>query len=179
MNLPPLVWDACSLLNLLSTGRALEVVSSMNRECYVPEWVLQNEVLYLRPLERDAAQELLLADPQPLLGAGLLKPIALLPEEMALYVAFAAQMDDGEAQCLAVAANRRYHLMTDDRVAIREALRCLPPIRTGQTPEWLREWLEATPMVHPREIVQRVTVSARFRPPRNSVHLTWWLSLLE
>ena len=33
----PLIWDACSLLNLVATDRAFDILSSMDRESYVPE----------------------------------------------------------------------------------------------------------------------------------------------
>jgi len=176
---PPLIWDACSLLNLVATDRAIDILSSMGRESFVPEKVLREEVLYLRPLEQADKNELEAIDPQPLIAAGVLSPLLLSPEEGELYIDFASQVDDGEAQCLAIAASRSYCLASDDGAAIRVAEQRIPTIPVITTPEWLQEWICAAPEVDCRAVVQSITIRARFRPRRKSPFAAWWQSCLE
>ncbi|MDR3706911.1 MAG: hypothetical protein P4L33_01310 [Capsulimonadaceae bacterium] len=175
----PLIWDACSLLNLAATNREIEILSSMGRQSYVPEKVLRDEVLYLRPFEQRDKDELELIDPQPLVVAGVLTPLVLSSEEYELYVDFASQVDDGEAQCLAIAASRSYCLASDDGAALRVAREWTPAISVITTPEWLQTWLNSTPNVDCRVVVQMVTKRAKFRPRRTSALLSWWQSCLE
>jgi hypothetical protein len=176
---PPLIWDTCSLLNLVATNRAIDILSSMERQSYVPEKLLRDEILYLRPFESGDKNDLEAVAPQPLLAAGLLTPLVLSSEENELYIDFASQVDDGEAQCLAIAVSRNYYLASDDGAAQRVAREWVPAIPVITTPEWLYAWLISTPDVDCRTVVQTVTKRARFRPRRTSPLLTWWQNCLE
>jgi hypothetical protein len=60
--------------------------------------------------------------------------------ELAAYVAFAAELDDGEAMALAIARCRGWQLATDERKAIRLAGEVGVPVLT--TPAVLKRWVD-------------------------------------
>ena len=116
MTSQPVAIDASTLLNLFATGEIESILRSMPvQEKFVCS-VAASEVLYFRHEEADHTPELVSID--PLVEQGLLtlaRPES--PEEEALFVQFAAKIDDGEAMTLALCVSRGYALATDDRKA--------------------------------------------------------------
>jgi hypothetical protein len=176
-NAPGLIWDACSLLNLGATRRVSEILATFGCSSYVVRQVREGEVLYLRPLpEEDPQGSLVMVDLAPLLEAGALQEVVLTAEEQAMFVAFAAKLDDGEARSAAVAAHRGWWLVTDDRVSLRVAREYSAPITTVTTPEWIKHWAEEASVDEKTlaETLRCIQVCASYTPRRVHPLKGWW-----
>lgn len=175
----PLAIDASTLLNLLATGEIESVLRSLRAQKFVCS-VAASEVLYLRHADADHAPELVSID--PLVDKGLLtlsRPES--PEEEALFVQFAAKIDDGEAMSLALCVSRGYALATDDRKARRIAAALAKPIPLLATSELLFHWCESN-SINPdriREVLGAVELRARFRPWPDYPLRDWWSRMQE
>jgi predicted nucleic acid-binding protein len=172
----PVAMDASTLLNLLATGEIDAVLRSLPVRKFVCS-VAAGEVLYLRHEDADRAPEPVSIDPP--IDRGLLtlaKPES--PEEEALFVQFAAKIDDGEAMALALCVSRGYALETDDRKARRIAAALAKPIPLLATSELLLHWCESD-NINPdriREVLGAVERRARFRPWPDYPLRDWWVS---
>lgn len=171
--------DASTLLNLLATGEIEAILLSMPVQKFVCS-VAASEVLYLRHAEADHAPELVSID--PLVEQGLLtlaRPES--PEEEALFIQFAAKIDDGEAMSLALCVSRGYALATDDRKARRIAASVAAPIPLLATSELLFHWVQSN-AISPdkiREVLGAVELRARFRPWPEYPLREWWSRTLS
>lgn len=176
---PPVAIDASTLLNLLATNEAESVLRSLPVQKFVCS-VAASEVLYLRNAGADHAPELVSID--PLVDQGVLtvaRPEA--PEEEALFVQFAARIDDGEAMSLALCVSRGYAFATDDRKARRIAREVAEPIQLLATSELLFHWYESNSINSDRirEVLSAVELRARFRPWPDYPLRDWWSRMLS
>jgi predicted nucleic acid-binding protein len=175
----PVAIDASTLLNLFATGEIESILRSMPVQKVVCS-VGASEVLYLRHEEADHAPELISLD--PLAEQGLLtlaRPES--PEEEALFVEFAAKIDDGEAMSLALCVSRGYALATDDRKARRIAASVAVPIPLLATSELIFHWFDSN-TISPdriREVLGAVELRARFRPWPEYPLREWWSRMLS
>ncbi len=96
--------------------------------------------------------------------------------EIADYVEFALELDDGEAQALALAKNRGLVLLTDERKALRIAQRPDVAVTTITTAQLLMEWAALAPENLDRlpAVLKAIEVRARFSPPPNTPDGEWW-----
>ena len=173
--------DACCLINLYASGKAESILASCAGEFHVSPEVLKESLTIRR---RDADDPgLLISAPIDLSGAisaGLLKECRLDGDiEIEAFVEFAAQVDDGEASCLAIARSRGWVIATDDRKATRLAAEAGVAVVT--TPELLQTWAEATGPGDEilAEVLQNIELFARFRPRRSDPLYDWWTSLSD
>jgi hypothetical protein len=163
------VIDADVLMNLVATNQATEILSvrrSPMRVCAVTE----RELIYIC----DGEGRRVSIDLSPLFTAGVLVRVDLTAAETARYVGLAAEIDDGEAQVLAVAAIRGLPAATDDRRARRCAERLAVPIIS--TTMLLRAWAESakpSPMAL-RETLIRIERGANHVPARDDPSRAWW-----
>jgi hypothetical protein len=174
---PGLIWDACALLNLAATRRASDILAVFGCPSHVVRQVREGEILYLRPLpEEDLQGSLVSVDLASLFSAGALLEVELTAAEQAAFVAFAAEMDDGEARSAAVAAHRGWWLVTDDRVSLRVARGHTTPIHTITTPDWVKQWAEAASIEEAMvaETLRRIQVCANYIPRRVHPLKAWW-----
>ncbi len=175
----PVAIDASTLLNLLATGEIEPILRSMPVQKFVCS-VAASDVLYLRHEDADHAPELVSID--PLIEKGLLtlaRPES--PEEEALFVQFAAKIDDGEAMTLALCVSRRYAFATDDRKARRIAASMAEPIPLLATSELLFHWFQSNTITQDRirEVLGAVELRARFRPWPEYPLRDWWNRMLS
>ena len=139
-----------------------------------------SEVLYLRHADADHSPELVSID--PLVEQGLLtlaRPES--PAEEALFVQFAAKIDDGEAMSLALCVSHGYALATDDRKARRISASVAKPIPLLATSELLFHWFQSN-NISPdriREVLGAVEFRARFRPWPGYPPQEWWSCMLS
>ena len=176
-----LVWDACSILNLMATREARDILNVLSISSYIVKQVHQNEVLYLRPLPEESPQGTLQTVPlQEIMDEGLLSEIELTSIEQESYVSFALEIDDGEARSLAVAKHRQWILVTDDRLAIRLAKSLSPEIPTWTTPEWIKAYSEQKELEKQKlaEILTKIEACAHYHPPKMHILNNWWNSIL-
>jgi hypothetical protein len=177
MGAPGLVWDACSLLNLVATGCAPDILLVLGCPSYVVKQVREGEVLTLRPLpEEDPQGKLVSVDLLQLFDAGGLQEAELDREEQKLFVGFAAEIDDGEARSLAVAARRGLWLVTDDCPSLRVAREYASPVPTLTTPDWVKYWSEqaSADASTLTEAIRRIQVCASYHPRRAHPLKAWW-----
>lgn len=178
MPAPPraILLDTCVLINLAATGRLSQIASLCGWRFVVCSAVAR-ESIFLRSPDSEAESERVRLD--SLIGSGALTVCAVEgEEEEALYVAYAAHLDDGEAMSLALAEARGFTLATDDKKARRLFLEAVgDPGRLLSTPAILRRW--ATRLRLPqralRDALLAVTNRARYFPPPTDPHFRWWL----
>jgi predicted nucleic acid-binding protein len=175
--------DCCSLLNLhagWSHGEwgGLEQLGRLPWKWHVCERVL-GESEYTR--ERNNSGEIIEVplNLQPFKDSGLLSEVK--PEngaELADYVSFAGEVDDGEAQALAIAKHRKLILLTDDRKAARIAARGDVGVEVVTTVGVLKEWIGQVKVTDAAvcKVIERMESLARFAPPRRSADSEWWLA---
>ena len=163
------VIDADVLMNLVASDRATEILSvrrSPIRVCPVTE----RELVYIRDREGRRVP----IDLAPLFIASVLVHVDLTPAETARYVDLAAEIDDGEAQVLAVASIRGLAAASDDRRARRCADRLAVPIIS--TTMLVRAWADSAkpaPMIL-RETLIRIERGANHAPARDDPSRAWW-----
>ena len=169
--------DCCSLINLYTGWGNLNELGTLNWHWHVCDAVL-NEAEYTREYGADGKPTLVkisLAETQP----GLLKVASIENDlEMADYVDFASEMDDGEAQALAIAKHRGFVLLTDDNKAIKVARRPEVGVQVLTTAQIWRLWSQKSKENELRlpTVIERITTLARFRPKPGSSDFLWWNS---
>jgi hypothetical protein len=176
--------DCCSLLNLLnlSTGwGGLHELRDLDWTWHVCEAVF-NEAEYTREYDADGKPTLIALDITPYQSSGLILPAA--PEtaaELDDYINFATEIDDGEAQALAIAKHRGFILLTDDNKARAVAHRPDVAVPTTSSADILRAWAQHDDANALRisAVIQRITTLARFSPRVNSADYAWWQSHLR
>lgn len=173
--------DACSLINLYASGKFGSIIASCGGEFYVSEQV-QSECLMIRQPHPDDDSVLI---PSPIdlseaISDGILKQCRLEGDaEIEAFIEFAAQVDDGEASCLAIAKSRGWLVATDDQKAIRVASEAGISVIT--TPELLQRWMGiASPTdAVVAEALLSIERFANFRPRRESALYDWWTTRSE
>ena len=176
---PGLVWDACSLLNLVATRRASDILTVFGCPSYVVKQVREGEVRYLRPLpEEDRQGTLVTVDLAPLFDVGAFQQVELEVAEQALFVDFATAIDDGEARSLAVAVQRGLWLVTDDRACLRLAREYPTPVPTITTPDLMKYWSEQASVdtATLTETIRRIQICANYHPRRVHPLNSWWVA---
>lgn len=171
-----LLLDACVAINVVAAGVDLEELARASAVRFVMTSVAAAEALWLAPLEPSGDREII--DVGGLIDSDALALFELLDEELSKFVAFAREIDDGEAATFAVAVNRGLTVATDDRRAQRLAAAIDPPISIVGTTQLLKTWVDVNG-VSPHEvaeIVRSVERRASYVPRRDDPHFTWWVT---
>lgn len=166
----PVLVDTCTLINLQASGEPDLLLRALSKVCMVCD-VVSRESIYLRAEQSDSPAERITLD--PLLQVGSLHLCETeTPEEESLYVALAADLDDGEALSLAISSVRGFGLATDDRKARRIAAE-MGSVPLFSTAEILHS-ASSLGDERIREIIRRIELRARFTPhPTMPLH-DWW-----
>jgi len=153
--------DADVLMNLLATDRLEEILSANGaRGILCPR--TRAESVYLNPRSPGGKRQTI--DLFPHVASGMLVETTLDQDETATFIRLAAEVDDGEAQVLAVGLHRRLIVATDDRrarkVAAREGISLL------STPELILGWAAGggRSSEEHRQAITDIEIRARFRP---------------
>lgn len=190
----PIALDACCLINLLSaepqiltlpSGQTARAGALVDRPLggifHVCERVANDECLFTyRPAEE--VDELLqqAVDLAPLFKSGLILQCELEAEaEMDLFVDLASRVDDGEAECLAIAKSRKWQVATDDRLAISVAREL--NVEVVSTPELVCHLaaVAALSANQAKSVIQSIEKLARFIPSDSAAGAKWWNSTRE
>jgi len=99
----------------------------------------------------------------------------MTPIEAAKAVRLAQDVDDGEAEALAVAAERAIPILTDDNAAMRLAGSL--GIRVVTTLDVLYDWSQNKQPERVRGAVRSMRVLANYAPPRRHARHAWYLRL--
>lgn len=166
--------DCCSLLNLYAGWGGLRELATLGDAWHIGEAVLK-EAQYIWQFAPDGSRSRVPIDLQTPLQEGLLN--AVRPEseaELEAYVEFASELDDGEAQAMAIAMHRGFILLTDERKALQIAQRVA--VRTITTAQILRQWVEYSAGNARRlpEVLRSIEERARFRPRQDTPDGLWW-----
>lgn len=175
--------DTCCLLNLLADDFVLSSLASASGKnepvkFYTPAQVSKEVVFLLRPKKDDASKlERIEVDLTPHHKSGIIKECDFnSAEEVDLFVKLAADLDDGEAACLAIAANRNWLLATDDRVARR--LADSEGVGVITTPMIIRRWADDFGISKNdlARVISAIGRFAKFVPHHSSPDYGWWAS---
>jgi hypothetical protein len=172
-----MVWDACTTLNLMATDRAQEILTAFGSPSCIVKQVREGEVFTLRPLPEDDPKGILVpVDLAPLITAGVLQEVEMTPAEQTTFVAFAAEVDDGEARSSAVAVHRGLTLVTDDKASIRLVQSLANPVAVMTTLDWIKWWVDeqAVDDATLGAVLRRIEICAHYRPRRNHPLKSWW-----
>jgi hypothetical protein len=159
-------------MNVLATGRAAAILGE-RRILLSPK--VEGESLYIYADTTKTARQPI--DHSLLEAEGIhFIPAGMEPSERILAVRFAALVDDGEAEALAIALARRIPILSDDVAAAKVALSERIPLQT--TLDLVRTWSVGR---DPRELSDAV-IGMRFRanyvPPRSHPQRSWFLAQL-
>lgn len=179
--MPCYVLDASTLVNLLCGWGGLAELSSIGGSWKIGNAAL-GEVQYVREHAANGAIERKPLTATAIVAEGSLQELSLDSEaENQSFINFATELDDGEAQALALALHRGCVLVTDDRPAARVARDLDKPVVTMGTPEVLIAWAGSDPEKLRRlpEVVRRIAVLGPFQLKRGAPQYEWWQKQLE
>ncbi|HYJ06797.1 MAG TPA: hypothetical protein VEX43_16795 [Chthoniobacterales bacterium] len=175
---PIVLQDACVLLNLLATGCFEQLCGALDFE-FVIARAAAEEALFLRDA---STNENVVLDLTELVEKQLLSIVDVeTDEERQRYIAYATELDDGEAMSLALAECRHIALATDDRKAIRLITEQKLPIDIWSTVGLLQEWQKKRSITknEMRQILVAIRDRARFVPKRPPEDAAWWNSFAQ
>lgn len=174
--------DACCLINLLADDLVLAMLAASDERqpsmrFFTPSQVSQEVLYLLKPTQDDPARlERVQVDLSPHRQSGVVVPCDFdSDDEVARFVALATVVDDGEAACLAIAAQRQWLVATDDRVARRLAAQ--EGIEVITTPTIIRRWADDY-RISPGDLARVIGAIGRFAkfvPHRSSPDYLWWM----
>lgn len=175
----PMVLDACVLLNLIASDRASEIFLAQQRRLLVGERAAK-ESFYLR--SADDPIERLPVELSALVDASILEIVSIDGEnETDMFIEFAASLDDGEAESLAVAHVRGYSIATDDR----KARRVFSAYHSGEiellsTPELVHRWTEHCSIDEGeiQKTLESIHRKANYYPSPTDPYSIWWNGIL-
>ena len=108
----PAILDASTLINLAASGCVQELIRALGDRVLVCRYVKERECLYVRTADGTGTEPL---EIQRWVDDGIIEQCELGVDEEEDFVNYAAQIDDGEAMCLAIARSRQLVIVTDDR----------------------------------------------------------------
>jgi len=175
------VIDACSSLNLLGTGRAVDLLRAMNWQLLVLPEVRQEARQLRGPLDEEGQPTWMAADWDSLEKAGLVLVQPLGHECVDALVAAAAHLTDVDAATVALAGTRGLSLLTDD-AKVRKSFRSqYPHLELRASLALIRQATNhlGLPAEHVKDILQSLRWKARFAPPRHDPDRDWYLKHLS
>jgi len=176
----PLILDACVVLNLFATRRMDEILHAQGVEVLVAERVRKESLKVGHGRADDVSAEPELVNLAPFIESGILQFARLNGNaEFTAFVRLARDLDDGEAECGAIAMCRGWRVATDDKKARRVFAGLAPAVTGVRTSEMIRVWVEragaAADVV--RDALRDIRVRARFEPPPTDPLWQWWMKL--
>lgn len=174
--MPCYVLDASTLVNLLCGWGGLAELSEIGGDWKIGGIAL-GEVKFVRKFSAAGQIERKPLTATEILVHGALQELSLGSEpETESFINFATELDDGEAQALALSLHRGCILVTDDRPAARVARELPSPVTTMGTPEVLMAWAGSNPERERQlgEIVRRISALGPFQLKRTAPNYEWW-----
>jgi len=176
------ILDACCLIDLYASGRLEDILSSLSQQVFVARYVWRDEALSIDGASgSDSGFQETSIDLEPLFDSGLLDLADLETEiEEALFVNFAASLDDGEAITGAIAAARNWCVATDDKRARSVFAQQTPHVHLLSSPELVKLWVDvaAAGVDEICAVVQRIRRHGHYIPPASHPLYDWWQNYL-
>jgi predicted nucleic acid-binding protein len=167
------IQDACVLINLLASGRFEDIASGCGFRFAIASVVAQ-EALYLHNAETGEREKINL---QQFVQRGVLEILTVESEtEKLRYIEIAVDLDDGEAESIAIAEARSYALATDDRKARNIIVRQGLKIELWSTCELLRHWQNECSISDNDlgSVLANISSRAKYRPKFGHPEFEWW-----
>jgi hypothetical protein len=166
-----LILDACCAINLFATDHADAILRSVGCPIAIARYVVERELLSLAALAALGNETL-----EERLTRNETMIVALQDEEEDLFLALAAQVDDGEAITAAIVISRQWTIATDERKMHTVLSRIAPTIRVVTTPEIVKHWAEKTQCDREtlRNVLTTIETAAHFQPWRSHPLHDWW-----
>lgn len=160
--------DADVLMNLVASGRLDDILRVSEVRGVIGPQVL-SEALFV---EGDVPGTQLAVDLNPFFAANVLIQTELSLAETELFVTLAADIDDGDAQVLAIASSRGLTAASDDRRAQRKAIEL--GVRVIGTAELVLRWAPTVAPEAAAEAVRRIEARAHYFPsPAHPLREEW------
>jgi predicted nucleic acid-binding protein len=160
-------------MNLLATQEAAAIAGA-RRLVLVPAVVSESLFIFAD----DAATRRVRIDRDLLIASGLRTlETELREEELVAYVGYASQVDDGEAQAIAIAQARQLPLLSDDNGAMR--LAAVLNIMVETTLDLSRAWSKDQSSFAVRNAMRSLRSRANYARPRSHPLRDWYVDLLK
>jgi hypothetical protein len=174
MDMPIVLLDACVLINLCATELVKEIALA-NGVTFGIVSEVASESLYVdipgvHGLDRMAID----------VNSLELMVLELDGAELETFIAFAGELDDGEAATLAAALHRHLHAATDDRRALRFVQDRALAVEIVRTSDLIHRWANYVnaDRAEVATILKRVREGAHFQPNPDDPHANWWREII-
>jgi hypothetical protein len=164
-----LILDIGAGLNLLAGKRAAAIAADVGVRL-----VLEASCAAGCDVSSRGGRGLISAGLQTQVDAEVIEMVELNEAELPLYVQPAGRIGDQEAATPAVAASRRWGVVTDDSVLIRAASDVGGSVPTRTTAALLHAWARSAAEINVNEALRRIETHAAFRPPVADQWCRWW-----
>lgn len=172
------IQDACVLINLLASGRFEDIAIGCSFRFAIASLVAQ-EALFLRNAEPEEREKINL---QQFIEHQTLEILTVESEaEKLRYIELALELDDGEAESMAIAEARGLSLATDDKKARNIIQRRGMRIELWSTCGLLRHWQGkcAIPDNDLRRVLANISSRAKYQPKSGHPDFEWWAKILS
>lgn len=166
--------DACSIINLFCGWGGIQELHSLGTSWSTTTTALDefkevrvqqaDGTIVRRPLDQGM---LLLQYP-------LIVHAELTQDELTTATDLSQEIDDGEAECIAVARHHSLVFVSDDGPAIAAAASL--GVSTASSLDLISEWadIKSSQPADLAKILVRIETLARYVPPRNHTRRSWW-----
>lgn len=174
------VIDACCMLNLLATGRELEIIHALDLKLLDTEFTSKESLCLWTPPDEEGQRHQEPVSTAHLRRAGLLVQTPFDTDALAdAFVACVEHINDADASCIALAGVLKLPLVTDDRKERRIARMLFPEVELISTLDLLQDasasWTEQQRL----DVAVALRWRGNFAPPRRDPKAEWYAGLLR
>jgi len=172
------IQDACVLINLLASGRFDDIAVVCDFR-FAMASIAAQEALFLRNADSGEQEQI---DLQPIIKRGILEVLTVESEgEKLRYIEMTLDLDDGEAESIAIAEARSFALATDDRKARNVIQRRGLKIELWSTCGLLRHWQGKCSVSDDDMggLLKNISGRAKYCPKTGHPDFDWWTNLIS
>lgn len=180
-----LILDASCIICLYASGRMEEILALVPKPVAVADYVYEQEALWIYggsdPVGKPIREPVVL---QPFVDEGLLRIVTIETEaEAETLVSLAVhsrggrgRQGQGELVTGAIAVNRNWAIVCDDRRARRLFEEVSGHLQLIYTLELVRNWVDHSqpPVESVTELLQAIRGRASYTPQRQNPQFEWW-----
>lgn len=176
-----IVIDACCAVNLLATGREVEIADALDIAFLISDRAHAEIHCLHSPPDEEGVRHRKPASLAKLSDAGRLVVRGIDGELVDAFVACTARLRDADASCVTLAGVLRLPLLTDDAKERKVALTEFPRLELISTLELIRDAICAMglPELEIMQIARNLRWLGNFAPPKRDALATWYLDLLH
>ena len=170
---PKHVLDTCCFINFYASGQAAALLNVVGGSVAIPEAVKRESLYLAAPHPEEKPTPINIDTVIAELKLTVVSPTN--DRELALYVELATDLDDGEAMGLALAKERGWILLTDERKARKRAAALGVEVLT--TCDVVAAWEPNASNGEVVEAARRISRLARYSPGPRDPRYDWWMRL--